>query len=200
MTHAPRTAHLLRCLLLLCALVSSSLSRADGETSKLLVARPAFQDQLYGSTILLARDMPDGSALGFIINKPMDVTLAELFPEHAPSLKVPDPVFLGGPFGTNVVFALVERPDSPGAGAMKLAPNLFLVVEAQMVDSIIQNESDHARFLMGMVVWRPGELQEEMKRGLWYEMKTDPRLVVRKQTSGLWEELVDKSELVRNTI
>ncbi len=117
-----------------------------------------------------------------------------------PSLKVPDPVFLGGPVGTNVMFALVGRRDSPGKNTMQVAPDLYVVVESDMVDRIIESESDHARFLVGMVMWRPGELQAEMKRGLWYEMKTETSLVLRKKTDGLWEELVNRSEAFADAI
>ena len=197
----PRIHRLIHLVLLACMLAFALPASAEDEGgSKILVARPDFQDQLYGSTILLVKDMPDGSALGFILNKPTDITLGELFPGDGPSLKVPDPVFLGGPFGIDMVFALVKRHDSPGKGALQVAPDLFLAIEADTVDSIIKSEADHARFLVGMVVWRPGELREEMERGLWYEMKTDPRLVVDKHTEGLWQKLVDSSEMARHSI
>lgn len=188
----------LRCVSILLALLAllpvSTSVRADADASRILVARPELQDQLYGASILIAKPMPDGSSLGFILNKPTPLTLGQLFPEHQPSVKVADPVFLGGPVGTEVVFALVERSDSPGEGALQVAPDLYLAIEAGTVDRIIEKESDHARFLVGMVVWRPGELQDEMKRGLWYEMKTEPALVLRKKTEGMWEELVQRSE------
>ena len=178
----------------------STAALAQDDFSKILVAKPELKDALYGSTILIARDMPDGSTMGFILNKPTRLTLGELFPDHMPSLKVPDPVFLGGPVGTNVIFALVGRRDSPGKNAMQVAPDLYVVVESDMVDRIIESESDHARFLVGMVMWRPGELQAEMKRGLWYEMKTETSLVLRKKTDGLWEELVNRSEAFADAI
>lgn len=178
----------------------STAALAEEDFSKILIAKPELQDALYGATILIARDMPDGSSMGFILNKPTRLTLGELFPDHMPSLKVPDPIFLGGPVGTNVVFALVGRRDSPGKNAMQVAPDLYVVVESDMVDRIIESESDHARFLVGMVMWRPGELQAEMKRGLWYEMKTEASLVLRKKTDGLWEELVNRSEAYADAI
>lgn len=187
-------------LFLLLSILASPGARADEDQSRILVARPELQDQLYGATILITKPMPDGSSLGFILNKPTPLTLGQLFPEHMPSLKVTDPIFLGGPVGTEVVFALVRRPDSPGEGAVQVAPDLFLAIEADTVDRIIEKESDHARFLVGMVVWRPGELQDEMKRGLWYELQTDASLVTRKTTEGLWEELVRRSEQMARAI
>lgn len=72
--------------------------------------------------------------------------------------------------------------------------DLFVAFDAETVDRIIEAEPDRARFVAGPVVWRPGELQEEIKRGLWYVLEPDAALVLRKPTAGLWEELVRRSE------
>ena len=98
------------------------------------------------------------------------------------------------------MFALVQSHDSPGNDALLVAPDLYLAVAAETVDRIIETGAEHARFLVGMVVWQPGELNEEMRRGLWYETKTDTQLVLRKKTEGLWEELVKHSEQLRDAI
>jgi putative transcriptional regulator len=45
------------------------------------------------------------------------------------------------------------------------------------------------------VVWRPGELDEELKRGAWYVLDLEPGLVLRKKTAGLWQELVQRAEI-----
>jgi len=189
------------CMITLLSASTPALAMEFEEESAILVARPELgQDAMYGSTIVVTKPMPDGSSLGFIINKPTPVTLGQLFPKHAPSLKVPGPIFLGGPIGTDLIFALVQRHDSPGAGSIQIAPDLFLAIQSDAVDRIIESESDHARFFAGMVVWRPGELDDELKRGLWYEMEPDSRLVLRKKTEGLWEELLHRSEMDANSI
>jgi mono/diheme cytochrome c family protein len=54
--------------------------------------------------------------------------------------------------------------------------------------------------LAGMVLWRPGELTEEVRRGLWYLVDPKADLVLRKQTDNLWEELVARSERKANAI
>jgi putative AlgH/UPF0301 family transcriptional regulator len=69
-----------------------------------------------------------------------------------------------------------------------------------VVDSIIEKEPQRARFFAGLVMWRPGELDDELKRGLWYVLEDSTDLVMRKPTEGLWEELVGRSERKANTI
>jgi putative AlgH/UPF0301 family transcriptional regulator len=171
----------------------------EADESIVLVAKRELRDRLYGATILLAKAVGGDRHVGFIINKPTPNTLGKLFPSHGPSQKVLDPVYLGGPFRPEVIFALVNRRDSPGGKSVQVAPNLYLAVETQVVDRIIEAEPQHARFFSGMVVWQPGELESEIKRGLWHLQDVRADLLLRK-SDGLWEELVLRSERKANTI
>src|SRR5688572_8436933 len=100
----------------------------------LLVASPALQG-LYRETTLIA--VPAGNGhLGFIVNRVTDVKLAALFPEHAPSAKVADPVYFGGPEMVDAIFAVVRR--NPGADAVRLVGELFVVSGSDAVDRVIE--------------------------------------------------------------
>ena len=169
------------------------------DDTMILVAKRGLRDQLYGSTILIVKPLGEDRHVGFIINKPTQMTLGKLFPNHGPSQKVVDPVYLGGPFNSQVIFALVQRPDSPGGRSVRLGQDLYLAVDSQVVDRIIESEPQHARFFAGMVLWKPGELADEVKRGLWYTLDARSDVVLRK-AEGLWEELVGRSERKANTI
>jgi putative transcriptional regulator len=174
---------------------------ADPEADTIiLVAKRQLQDKLYGSTIVLVRPIGADRHVGFIVNKPTQVTLGKLFPTHEPSRKVADPVFLGGPVSPEVIFALVQGKDSPGGRSIKILDDLYLAIDGDVVDSVIEKQSSHARFFAGMVLWRPGELTEEMRRGLWYVTDAKADLVLRKSTEGLWEELLGRSERKANAI
>jgi putative transcriptional regulator len=178
----------------------SPLTRSEGvDETTILVAKRQLRDQLYGNTILIVKPLGEDRHVGFIINKPTQMTLGKLFPGHGPSQKVVDPVYLGGPFNSQVIFALVQRPDSPGGRSVRIAQDLYLAVDSQIVDRIIETEPQHARFFAGMVLWKPGELSDEMKKGLWYTLDARSELVLKK-ANGLWEELIDRSERKANTI
>ena len=182
------------------ALTAALPARSEGmDDTLILVAKRQLRDQLYGSTILIVKPLGEDRHVGFIINKPTQMTLGKLFPNHGPSQKVVDPVYLGGPFNSQVIFALVQRKDNPGGRSVRIAQDLYLAVDSQVVDRIIETEPDHARFFAGMVLWKPGELTEEIKRGLWYTLDARTELVLRK-ADGLWEELVGRSERKANTI
>jgi putative AlgH/UPF0301 family transcriptional regulator len=160
----------------------------------ILVAKPALAtDRLYGATILVVKPMGDDKHIGFILNKPTPLTLGRLFPDHEPSQKVKEPVYLGGPVSTEILFALVQGSTRPGTKSMQIMPDLYAVVDRVGVDSIIEKESEHARFLAGLVLWQPGELHAEIKRGFWYVLDADTSLILRKPTDGMWEELLERS-------
>jgi len=179
----------------------SPLTRSEGvDETTILVAKRQLRDQLYGNTILIVKPLGEDRHVGFIINKPTQMTLGKLFPGHGPSQKVVDPVYLGGPFNSQVIFALVQRPDSPGGRSVRLGQDLYLAIDSSVVDRIIESEPQHARFFAGMVLWKPGELAEEVKRGLWYTLDSRTDLVMRSKLDGLWEDLVVRSERKANTI
>jgi len=165
---------------------------ADISRPALLVASPEL-GEFYRGAVLVTRPVGGGGHIGFIINRPTPITLGKLFPEHELSQKVTAPVFLGGPLYLDALFAVVHRRHSPGGRAVPLAHDMFLVTDVEVVDRIIELNGNDARFIVGLVAWRPGELETEVQRNVWYVLEPDANLVFRKSTEGLWEELVRRS-------
>jgi len=171
------------------------------EETAILVAKREMHDRVYGSSVIVVRPLGQDRHIGFIVNKPTTVTLGKLFPKHLPSQKVADPVYLGGPMGPEVIFAMVKGSKSPGGKSLQLTPGLYVAFDSAVVDHIIESQPQEARFFAGMVLWQPGELAEEVKRGLWFVLDPQPDLVLqRKTTDGLWEDLVGRAERKANTI
>ena len=173
---------------------------APADEPVILVAKPALRDRVYGATILITKPIGNDQHIGFIVNKPTPMTLGRLFPNHEPSQKVAEPVYLGGPVSPELLFVLQQRRDSPGSRSMQVMPDLYLVLERDLVDRIIESGAPQARFFAGLVLWRPGELQSEIDRGFWYVLDAETSLVLRKSTEGMWEELVKRSLLKANMI
>ena len=183
------------------AVLCSPLPAAAADISEpvILVAKRQLQDRFYGATILVARPLGGEQHIGFIVNRPTKVTLGQLFPQHAPSQKVPEPVFVGGPINSESIFALVRTSKNPGGRSVKLLDDLFAVIDGNIVDNVIEKDASKARFVAGLVAWRTGELRDEIKRGAWFVLDADPALVLRKP-EGLWEELVRNAEIRANGI
>ena len=170
---------------------------AQDEDAVILVAHPAFRDMDYRQTVLLAAPVPNGGHVGVILNRPTRGTLGSLFPEHEPSKKVIDPVYYGGPYSRGALVALVKTETTPGAGTVMLMKNLYMAFPVKTIDRIIETTPNDARFYIGYVLWRPGELKGEIERGVWSVLGADTDLVFRKDMDGMWEELLQQTKRIR---
>ena len=162
----------------------------------LLVAKPSLRDANFAQTVILASRRDNGSAIGIILNRPTRQTMSRLFPEHEPSKKVADPIFFGGPVSRSAVFALVRLKENPGQGALPLMSDLYLCMNVSLVDKIIEDHPDKARFYVGYTGWAPGQLLNEVSRGGWHVMNVEEEILFRKDTQNLWEELVKRASRI----
>ena len=152
----------------------------------LLVAKPELKGP-YNHTALLVVPV-EGRHIGFILNRATEVKLGALFPDHAPSAKVADPVYFGGPERVNAIFAIVAR--NPGAPSVRLFGDLHVTAQAEVVDRIIEQTPNDARYFAGFVGWRPGELAAELESGFWYTAEPEAALVFSDDTGAMWESLI----------
>jgi putative transcriptional regulator len=192
----------LRKLLLAGLLVAAACTvRADDLGRPLLLVAAPDLHGLYSRTALLVVPADGGQHLGFILNRVTDVKLATLFPDHAPSAKVVDPVYFGGPEMTGSLFALVRRKEGeamPGVPALHLFGDLYVTGNGAAVDRIIEQTPNDARYFVGFVGWRPGELARELERGFWHLAEPDAALAFSRDPDRMWEDLLvrfDRSRL-----
>lgn len=184
---------LLRLALSICAAVAFAGARADEPPETVLLVATPELGAVYSHTVLIAKRITHERYVGLILNRPTETSLAALFPGHEPSKKVVDPLHFGGPVAVDTLFALVRTRQSPGEGSLQLAPDLFLAANAAVIDAVIEQQPDRARFYAGLVVWEPGELAAEVASGFWFVRSAETDLVFKKRTEGLWEELVRSS-------
>lgn len=188
----------LRILALLALLIATPFAGAQGQDDAIiLTAHPAFRDLEYRQTVLIAAPAPNGGHVGVILNRPTRRSLGSLFPEHEPSKKVVEPVYYGGPFSRGALVALVRADSAPGSGTVLLMKNLYLAFRANTIDQVIESTPNEARYFVGYVGWRPGELRSEIDRGLWSVSNAELDVIFRKDTEGLWEELQQQSRRIR---
>jgi putative transcriptional regulator len=183
-------------LLLVTPWLPASAQDGDFDSALTLVASPRLVDPDYRGAVLLAVPIDNNRHVGVIINRPTGRSLASLFPEHRPSKLVRDPVYFGGPMLRQAIFAVVHIDRTPGPGSIRIMNELFLATQGAVVDHIIERTPNEARYYVGYVAWRPGELKQEVDRGLWYVLDADPDLVFRKDPGRLWEELLRRARSV----
>ena len=174
-------------LLSLLFLAPPALAQApDLSRPLLLVARPTLQGP-YSHTAVLA--VPLGNKhIGFILNRSTETKLSAAFPDHAPSAKVVEPIYFGGPEAADALFAL--KRGNPGAPSLQLFGDVYMTGSSKVIDRIIETTPNDARYFAGFVGWMPGELAAELAKGFWYASDADSADVFRKEAGeSMWEDL-----------
>lgn len=151
----------------------------------LLVAKPALKGA-YAHTVLLA--VPKGDQhVGLILNRSTGQRMASVFPDHAPSKQVKEPIYFGGPEAADALFAVLRR--DPGAASLHLFGDLYMTGNAGTIDAIIERTPNEARYFAGFVGWRARELEAEVRRGFWYVDDLDVVEVFREDAGeAMWQE------------
>jgi putative transcriptional regulator len=179
--------------LLIVVVCSSAAWGAEAETFALVASRER-PDPVYERTVIVARTLQSGEHIGFIVNKPTSVSVAELFPQDDASTKITDRVYLGGINNPYALHAVVAGHIDPDSTWMELAPYIHVAVEATALDDVMKGAARHARFFAGTVVWQPGELEEQLKFGAWHVVAFSPEFVFGDNTAQLWDQLIAQAE------
>ena len=157
-----------------------------------LVAKRELNDPNFRETVVLVTQPLRGAPFGVIINRPLNQTLAEVFPDQ-PSLKGRKEVlYFGGPVGRQGLVFLVRSPKPP-QGAMMVLRNVFFTSDVALIEKLFQRKDPLAglRVFAGYSGWAPGQLQNEIARGGWHIVPADAESVFDKDPAGLWLELIE---------
>jgi len=163
----------------------------------MLVATTRLVDPVYARTVLIARPIGNEMHVGVIINRKTQSALSTLFPQHEPSKRVEENVFFGGPMSRTAVSCLTQIQVPAGDGVMDFGSGLQFVIQVDTIDAIIEKSPNNARYYLGNVIWRPGELALELQRGLWEVRPVSAEIALRKDVSALWDELHTDATLLR---
>jgi putative transcriptional regulator len=190
---------LLRLLFLAALLGSVPAVWADATESAngvFLVASPSLADPNFRRSVVLVTQLPDGSSVGFIVNRPGERSLAQLLPDNAVLKRHTEPLYLGGPVEAAGLFAIFRAKDNP-PGALRVLADVSFAMEPAVVEQLLRAPPGQVRFFSGYAGWAPGQLAFELERGGWYVVRADAGLVFREKTDTLWEELLVRARAVR---
>lgn len=155
----------------------------------LVVAAERLQGP-YRGTVMIAVPFGPGH-IGFILNRPTPQTLAAIFPEHAASKAVKEPIYLGGPTAMEQIFAM-HRGGAKSPHSVELMPGVWIEFQGVVIDAIIEATPNAARYYHGYVVWQPGELADEVKSGKMTLAPASAEQLFLPDTTGLHERLAPR--------
>jgi len=176
----------------LLGVASASLAQEPAPNGVLLVARPDMPDPRFREAVVLATQTPDGETVGVMLNKPSERKLSELMP--GPSVgDYADGVYYGGPVLPQTLVAVFVSPEPPAASAFHVMRGVYMSMHPANVYPLVEQRDRRFRLYAGFSGWRPGQLAAEVAAGGWYLVAAREDLLFRRDTSGLWRELVHQA-------
>lgn len=156
-----------------------------------LIAMPNMDDPNFTHSLTYICEHNEEGAMGIMINRPMDLTLGEVF-SH---LKINDydedyddlPVMNGGPVQVERGFVL-HQSDFPWSATNEIHEGIHLATSQDILEAIAHNcgPKDHL-VALGYAGWGPGQLEEEISQNTWLSVPADPAIIFSTPQEKRWQ-------------
>jgi putative transcriptional regulator len=165
---------------------------------KLLVAARGLPDPNFSRTVILLADANAKGAMGLVINRRSEVTIARLFPHLKPSIATAEAAFVGGPVERTHALALVRGAEAP-LGARPITQGVFLVSATDAIEALIATgpAANRLRVYVGYSGWGPGQLESEITEGAWHVIDGDTEVVFAADPAALWQRQIARTEVIQ---
>lgn len=153
----------------------------------LLLSTASLWDPNFRKTVVLIGHHDEQGAVGVVLNRPTEVTVAEAVPALADLVPLGEPLFIGGPVQPEAAVVLAEFEDPSQASLLALDRIGFLPEEAgpEEVGGIRR-----ARVFSGYSGWGPGQLESELEEGSWIVEPALPEDVFCQDAERLWDRVL----------
>lgn len=146
-------------------------------TNHFLIAMPAMVDPNFARTLTFICEHSEQGALGVIVNRPMDMSLDNLFDRIDLKLETAHfhdmPVYFGGPVQTDRGFVL-HRPAGTWHSTLAIGESIALTSSRDILESVGQSgEPAEILVTLGYAGWSAGQLEHELAQNAWLTVPAD---------------------------
>lgn len=146
----------------------SSSSQRPNATGMLLVASPLLAGTPFERTAVFVVQDNENGTFGVTLNRPMEGEHWERFRDlFGVKSAARDTVLAGGPVA-GPVLALHRDPE---LAEINIGDQVFVSVQAEAIDRLMQRSDGPYRIALGMLAWNPGQLNDEIQAGLWFPVE-----------------------------
>jgi putative transcriptional regulator len=150
-------------------------------THHFLIAMPAMQEGFFAGTLTYICEHDENGALGLVVNRPISLTLAEMFgqiniPLHEPSLGK-TPVYVGGPVQVERGFVLHDTRQD-WQSTLRINDRLALTTSKDILEAMGEGEGpDNFLVTLGYSGWEPGQLEHEINENTWLTVPATEKIL-----------------------
>ncbi|MBY0574859.1 MAG: YqgE/AlgH family protein [Undibacterium sp.] len=150
-------------------------------TNHFLIAMPTLNDPVFGGTVIYICEHNDGGAMGLVVNRPTDMTIADLFDRiELPLEMIPNshplgknPVMFGGPVQADRGFVL-HAPAGRFSSTLKVTDDISFTTSRDILESLALGEAPQRLLLsIGYAGWSAGQLEQEILDNGWLTVAAD---------------------------
>lgn len=162
------------------------------EDGQILISEPFMGDPNFKRTVLQICDHHDDGTLGFVLNKPTGIFIHEYIPDFK---GFDAEVFYGGPVYPNSL-QFIHNVGDILEGSKEIGPNIWAFGDFEKLSFLIKTgviEPHNIRFFLGCAGWSPGQLDDEITRGDWFQSSSDPNYLFNPnlRPEELWKKVLD---------
>jgi len=163
---------------------------------KLLVASRNLADPNFVETVVLLVRYDAQGVVGLVLNRRTQVPLSRVLEGFKAAKDRSDPVYLGGPVGTPMAFALCQSATKI-EGAEHVFGGVYLITEKNAFEQTISTRPDPGVFhvYLGYAGWSKDQLRKEVELGSWFIFPADAGTVFNSDPDSLWPQMIRKTEL-----
>jgi putative transcriptional regulator len=137
----------------------------ESARGQLLIAGPTLLDPNFWRTVVLVVEHTEEGALGLVLNRPSETTVADAVPQLADLVDLDDRLYIGGPVQPSAVIVLAEFED-PGDAALLAFDDVGVLGTGNAPEEMVAGVRIGRPFV-GHAGWGPGQLDAELERGDW---------------------------------
>ena len=158
-----------------------------------LIAMPDLAGSFFAETVTYICEHNDEGAMGFVINRPMGITISELFEQIDISF-LPDfssagqQVLQGGPVEPERGF-VVHIGEPSWNASMPITPEISVTTSFDILEAIGQNRGPETFILaLGYAGWGAGQLDGEILENSWLSSPADKELLFHNNGGDCWQQ------------
>lgn len=157
----------------------------------LLIAMPGMGDPHFEHSVSLVCQHDDYGAFGITINRPLDMSVGELFQQLEIAIDAPhiagQTALSGGPVQPEQGFVLHDG-ERNWESTLRIADDLALTSSRDILNDIATgNGPAHFLLILGCAGWSPGQLEHEIKQNAWLTCVSTPEILFTMPYTQRWQ-------------
>ncbi len=166
-------------------------SKENYLSNHLLIAMPSLQDSGFDHTVSLICEHNEEGAMGFVLNRPTELHIGELFEQMDITVTAPlaanNLLHSGGPVQPDRGF-VIHTPVGNWDSTLEVTQEIGITASRDILDAIANGKGPEKHIVtLGYAGWSGGQLEQEISENSWLSVPADLQLIFDTDDAKRWE-------------